>query len=178
MNTIKEFIGRNIEPEVYNHRDANKDEINTLLPTKSLKADRKYEHQVFNFLCRNRDSLGIRKVFRFKNLTIDGEIELIDGRLFAIEIKLRMNWLKACQSIWQFSRFLTSSEQCRNPIDGAIVFFEEFSADWLRKAKKKSFQNGWNHWYADYSNIYGNRIDLLRMKKNKIEGFPISKQAG
>ncbi len=178
MNTIIELVGRSIEPEVNNHPNAQKEEINSLLPIKNIRADLKYEHQVFNFLYSNRDRLGIQKVFQFNNLLIDGEIKLIDGRLFAIEIKLRMNWLKACQAGWQLSRFLTSDEALTNRIDGGIVFFEDFSSDWFRKAKKKSFQNGWNHWYTDHSKINEYKIHLLRVKKNKIEGFPFSQNSG
>jgi hypothetical protein len=35
---------------------------------------------------------------RFKNSLVDGELVLSDGTRLPIEIKWRMNWMKACQA--------------------------------------------------------------------------------
>src|SRR5216683_3404281 len=60
------------------------------------------EVQVFNFLFSNRENLGIREVIKFRNLLVDGQIVLSDGTRLVVEVKMRMNWMKACQSEYQF----------------------------------------------------------------------------
>jgi hypothetical protein len=43
-------------------------------------------------------------------LYVDGQIELDNGNLYIIEIKYRMNWMKACQSGWQISKYLENEK--------------------------------------------------------------------
>jgi hypothetical protein len=40
------------------------------------KLSRKFECDVFNFLLENRDALGVQTVFKFKNLFVDGAVQL------------------------------------------------------------------------------------------------------
>jgi hypothetical protein len=59
-----------------------------------------------------------------------------------------------------------------HPVNGAIVFFESFQgAGWERKARSRLLENGWNHWYANYSNIDGHRADLFRLSQRAIEHY-------
>jgi hypothetical protein len=51
-----------------------------------------------------------RQVFEAANLLVDGGIELTDSRFIAIEVKYRMNWLKACQAGWRFGELLRRPE--------------------------------------------------------------------
>jgi hypothetical protein len=127
---------------------------------------------VFNFLFENRGALGIENVLVFKNLLLDGAIVLTNGHRLGLEIKLRMNWEKACQAEWEFRNFLKRPEAKNNSIAGGIVVFEEFSADWQRLFKVRDFRNGWSHWYYGHSQVEGLQIDLLQFDGKKFEGFP------
>lgn len=175
MNTLSEIIIRTFVPELYSHHEPKIEEI--VSPLSRLKSPRHldYECEVFNFLLENKDQLGIRHVFRFHNLEFDGGIQLVDEKMIAVEIKLRMNWMKACQSGWQFTQFLQKNQMQSDPflVTGAIVYFEEFSADWSRQAKSRVIENGWNHWYIGHSKVDNYRIDLVRIRQGKLEGFPL-----
>lgn len=172
MRTIFELTNQPICVKLHTPHKPQKQKVCSLFRSKKSHRPAGYEDEVFNFLLKNKKALGIRRIFRFKNLSVDGEIELSDGKILAIEIKLCMNWLKACQSGWQFSRFLKYDEARTNPVNGAIVFFEKFTADWARKAKSKAIENGWNYWYAGHHKVDRYRIDLVRICKQKLEYFP------
>jgi hypothetical protein len=114
-------------------------------------------------------------VSRFKNRLVDGQIVLADGRRLVIELKLRMNWLKACQSEWQFRHFLKRFDGGGPaiPVHGAIVFFEEFSGDWDRPKAKRRNVWGWEAWYLYYRDaIDGKPMDLVRLRGGVMAGYP------
>jgi hypothetical protein len=108
LTTIADLICLDIKPEDKKRR---KGKVRTLsspldLPA-SAKPARKYECEVFKYLLENKVALGIKTVFRFENLRVDGAILLADGKTrLAVEIKYRMNWTKACQAGYEFRRFL------------------------------------------------------------------------
>jgi hypothetical protein len=117
-------------------------------------------------------------------LVVDGAIELVDGTRLAIEVKMRMNWTKACQAEWQFKQFLNQTNEARvHPVSGTIVFFEEFKGDgWERQARRRLLQNGWNHWYTYYSKVEHKaqeyRMDLFRICEARFEHYGIAKENG
>jgi hypothetical protein len=80
----------------------------------------------------NRATLGVKAVMKFSALLVDGAVELEDGRRLAVEIKFRMNWGKACVAEYEFRNFLKRTERRPFPVDGGLVFFEQFSGDWCR----------------------------------------------
>lgn len=168
MFTIQKII--NLQPisEEFNHRIPQKSLVNTISEKVWAEKSLAYEDEVFNFLFLNRIDLGIINVYRFKNNVLDGEIELQEGTI-PIEIKLKMNWLKACQSEWQFSQFLRRQEN--NKLKHGIVFFEEFSGDWAIKAKSRQRENGWNRWYNEHYNNNNLFLQLVRLQKGLIEIF-------
>lgn len=129
-----------------------------------------FELRVFAFLLDRGREHGIVKVFRFENLMVDGGLFLDDGRFLAIEIKYRMNWLKACQAGWQFGEFRRRLEADRYRPVGGIVFFEEFSGDWSRR--RGTVERGWMNWYDDHIVLPGDetfRIDLVRFRNGRLE---------
>jgi hypothetical protein len=63
------------------------------------------------------------------------------------------------------------------PVEGGIVVFEEFSGDWNRQAARRLLENGWSHWYRGKADVDGCRLDLLRLRDGKLEGFPIARWA-
>ena len=136
-----------------------------------------YEIDVFNFLLAHKESLGISELSRFRALLVDGELRLSDGRRLALEIKYRMNWTKACQAGWQFSQFLKTREAKERPVDGGLVFFEEFSGDWASKSRNRLLEVGWSRWYGGHSQVERLRIDLLRLRNGVYESFPAAIQA-
>ncbi len=78
-----------------------------------------------------------------------------------------MNWEKACQACAQVGWFRTRG----NPIDGGIVIFEEFTADWAREKVRWRVEPGWSYFYTDHHRVEGVRVDLLRLRAGKLESF-------
>jgi hypothetical protein len=130
---------------------------------------------VFNFLLQKKADLGSQAVYKFANLRVDGGILLGDGRRLAVEAKLRMNWKKALEAESELRWFLRSSEAKTHPVQGAIVFLEEFQgAGWDKRPRCRFLENGWNHWYANYSNIDGYRADLFRLRQGTLEHYGLA----
>ena len=176
LTTIADLISLDVKPE---ERQRRKEKVKTLTALldcpEHAKPSRKYECDVFNFLLQKKEDLGIQAVYKFANLRVDGGILLVDGRRLAVEIKLRMNWKKALEAESEFRRFLRSSEANAHPVQGAVVFFEEFQgAGWDKRPKCRFLENGWNHWYANYSNIDGYREDLFRLRQGAFEHYGLA----
>jgi hypothetical protein len=158
-STLADLISLEIKPEDRRRRKPVVTALSApILCPERAKLPRRFECGVFNFLLEKKDELGIETVFKFKNLFIDGAVQLVDGRRLAVEVKLRMNWSKALQAELEFRRFLLTSVAEANPVNGAIVFFESFKgAGWERKPKSRMLENGWNNWYTNYREIGGYR---------------------
>src|SRR5207244_3643111 len=131
-----------------------------------------FEHQVLTYLIKHREILGIVRVFQAENLFVDGGLALDDGRFLAVEIKYRMNWLKACDAGWQFVAFTRRREAWQYRPVGGIVFFEEFSADWAKTMPRQGgVERGWAHWYDTHAVLPGHktfRLDLIRFRQGKL----------
>jgi hypothetical protein len=172
MDTLSALLDRNpvFKPVVGHERNVE----NLITPLHSAGSTRpiSYEDEVFNFLLANKDLLGIKSVCKFTNLLLDGQIVLTDRRRLVIEIKLRMNWLKACQAEWQFRQFLKRRRyEEKIPLSGGIVFFESFTSDWSRPVG--GIIRGWKHWSLYHSEIDGLRVNLLQFRDQKLEGCPL-----
>lgn len=176
MTTIAELISRRITPEEKSDYDGQIIVLDSLTRGNCDKEWSDFEYQVFSFLLENKRELGLKSVMQFKNLVMDGAIELSNGRCLAMEFKFRMNWEKACQAEWQFRTYLKRKDRTPFlPVQGGLVFFEEFSGDWERIAKtKRVLENGWSHWYRGHSEVEGHRLDLLRLRKGSLDHFPLT----
>jgi hypothetical protein len=174
MSMLSKLISCRPAPEAKHPNKAKMEPLSGRIHVKSEKPHAKYEVEVFNFLFDNREALGIKSVVKFKALLLDGAVELSDGKRLAIEIKFRMNWLKACQAGWQFRNFLRRHKAIAGPVDGGLVFFEEFSGDWKRPAPSRLLQNGWNNWYRTHCEVDAIHVDLLRLCNGKLETFHIA----
>lgn len=174
MPTIGELIELNVEPEDQEHREPVIRPISgPLAYPDNVRLSRKYEFDVFNFLWAERKALGIDTVFKFENLFIDGALLLSDGRRLAVEIKLRMNWQKACQAGWQLKQFFTKTDEAKaHNYVRAVVIFEELQGDgWHKRAQCRILPDGWNHWYMYHALIEGRRVDLFRVKDRVLEHY-------
>jgi hypothetical protein len=176
MNTISEMTSRRFTPEEKKRKNANSETLSVPIPGRSEKPHDLYEAEVFNFLVANKEGLGIKSVFKFTALLVDGAVELMDRKRLTVEIKFRMNWEKACQAEYQFRNYLKRKDRMPFPVDGGLVFFEQFSGDWQRHVSCRDLENGWNHWYRSHSDVDGLRLDLLRLSKGQIEPFPLGEQ--
>jgi hypothetical protein len=174
LPTISELISLDFTPEVKKRKKAKVSPLSVPLdwPDDS-KPPSRYEYHVFKFLLENKDTLGIQTVFKFENLRVDGAILLLDKRRLAIEIKLRMNWMKACQAQYQFGRFLLTDEAKTHPaVSGAIVFFEDFEGNgWEKRPKYKVLEDGWNNWYTSHFKVEGHRLDLFRLRQQEFDCY-------
>ncbi|MEJ7848367.1 MAG: hypothetical protein WKF92_09785 [Pyrinomonadaceae bacterium] len=166
MKSIPEFLDTDCAPDGYKRRECKRVEIIDTIDANSGIPFRDFEIDVFNFLCTNRAILEIRKIYRFQNCILDGEIETSCGRNVPIEIKYRMNWTKACQAQWQFARYLVSRNHMAD-ISTGIVFFEEFSGDWDRQSATRSRKNGWDRWYGEHQDTIP--LHLLQLKDEEIQ---------
>jgi hypothetical protein len=146
--------------------------IHVLAGTESPPAA--YEFEVFNFLLSHQQHLGIARIWRCRNVRVDGLIDLEDGQRLVLEIKYRMNWEKACQACSQFGWFVMRAEEFERPVDGAIVVFQDFSADWARRVPSRRLENGWNYWYTDHFEVEGLPCNLLRLRDNSLETFAMA----
>lgn len=174
MATLSELISRRITPEVKVPNKPGIKPVSAPLPTNSDNAAYKYEAEVFNFLRDHKEALGIKTIFKLTAVIVDGAVELLDGKRLTLEIKLRMNWKKACQAEWQFRTFLRRHTTVTGPVNGGLVLFEEFLGDgWERQAARRRLEDGWSEWYRNHAEVDGFRLDLLRIRKGKLEGFPI-----
>lgn len=169
MLTISEILAMDPNPDDLRHPPPNSEEILEPSSAVSAVAHYTYEREVLTFLFNNRHRLGIEKLYRFKNQSLDGELILQNGASVPFEIKFRMNWLKACQANWQFARFttLTGRDHC----DTGIVFFEEFSGDWAVTAKSRSIPNGWIRWYKEHYKLHGLNFHLVKLCNGQIETY-------
>lgn len=185
MPTIAELIARQITPEEKGAHDPRIDTLTGPITPRSAKPHDRYEADVFNCLWANRKQLGIAFVRKFTARLVDGCVELTDATRLAVEVKYRMNWKKALEAENEFRRFLKHCPNEAKGVSGGLVFFEEFSGDWTRKAVCRNFENGWSHWYRDHSVIEDRRLDLLRLVRKPsptnddadwcLEGFPAGK---
>lgn len=136
-----------------------------------------FEVEVFNFVFANRERLGVSSITRCRNVRVDGLIDLADGQRLALEVKYRMNWEKACQACSQFSWFVKRADAVERPVDGAIVVFRDFSADWARRSPSRLLENGWNYWYTDHHEVEGRPCNLVRLRDGTLESFPLALEA-
>jgi hypothetical protein len=174
MATLFELISRSITPEALERNSPKVETLCAPIQGNGQKPHGQYEARVFNFLLANKEGLGIKAVMKFTALLVDGAVELIDGKRLTVEVKLRMNWEKACQAEYQFRNFVKRTDRKPFSVDGGIVIFEEFSGDWNRKAGCRLLENGWSKWYRNHSEVDEFRVDLLRLRGEKLEGFPIA----
>jgi hypothetical protein len=176
MKTIAELTDQVTKPTDKVRKTEMKLELTSPLPF-GIKKSRHfiYEVEVFNHLLQNKDALGIQSVWKFTNLFLDGAIALSDKRRLAVEVKLRMNWLKACQAEWQFRNFLKRTNEAKtNRVDGALIVFEEFSGDWNKKSGKAKNLWGWEGWYLYYCDAFvAKPMVLVSLRNGKLEGYPV-----
>jgi hypothetical protein len=139
----------------YQPLNAAREVLEVPLQTTSASEPKLYEAEVYNYLITHKDVLGIRNVIRLKNASADGEMELLDGSRVLVEIKYRMDWEKACQAGWQLLESFNLLEPLKlSPTPHAgLVFFEQFSGDWNRKAVSRPLQAGWYYWYAGHHKL-------------------------
>ena len=103
--TISALLSRSAAFKLVAQKTASRELLSTPCAVSSGERSADYEGEVFNALLEGRRTLGIRDVFRCKNALVDGALILMDDRALVVEIKLRMNWTKACQAGWQVRQF-------------------------------------------------------------------------
>jgi|SRR6516225_1994464 hypothetical protein len=131
-----------------------------------------FEADVFNFLLNHKEPLGIRELWRCKNVRIDGLLALDDGRRVALEVKYKMDWEKACQACAQVAWYRKSLMTEDKSLDSGLVVFNEFARDWARTKKSSLVEIGWSNWYAEHREAEGVRMDLVRLRDGVFESFP------
>jgi hypothetical protein len=167
---IADIINIPIPPPVINRRSGRLVELTAPPVSGRTAIPDQFERTVLTFLIEQRQTLGVARLFHAENLLVDGALALDDGRFLAVEIKYRMNWLKACQTGWQFGQFTRMPESRQYRPVGGIVFFEEFSGDWARRLGQ--IERGWANWYADHAALPGDdtfRLDLVRFRQGRLE---------
>jgi hypothetical protein len=175
MKPLSDLLGRRINAQDKKRKKRSEIELSQgELPEATMPLFAQYEMSVFNFFFENRTDLGIRSVVRFKNILVDGQLTLTDGRRLLVEVKYRMNWLKACQSEWEVRQFLKRyAKPDAGVFHGAIVVFERFSGDWDRQAARAKNKWGWEAWYLyHHDNIVGKPMELLMLWDGRFEGYP------
>lgn len=160
--TIHEILALRCKTESIPRKDPKEFEVNSDFFQERATEYGNYEMEVFKYLYDDRASRNIKTVYALKNQLIDGKLLLIDDTIVPIEIKFRMNWPLACQTIRQFTGFCGRNE---NSFENGLVIFEKFNRDWAKKATGRSMQNGWIHWYKDYFETNGIKLQLVKLPK-------------
>jgi hypothetical protein len=171
MRTIKEILGLHPKPDDWDRRPPSRVEVTAPIAKVRKLTSLAYEDEVFTFLFEHRKELGIERIYRLKNQRMDGELELPGGDLVAIEIKFRMNWLKACQSGYQFRRYLAINAARKGPTKAGIVFFKEFSGDWQKRWKARPIELGWVAWYLTHHQVNDLPFHLVRLAEGQLETY-------
>ena len=176
MNTIASIIGSIPEnKEKFDIKELLCKSIDSIPPMHRKSPTKEYEDDVLRFLIDKKDELGIEQVYRYENSSVDGRIKLKDGRLIDIEIKYRMDWMKACQANWQFMHLIKERNEKFGTASNGIVFFEEFSGDWAKKEKKFTVENGWIHWYVDHYDLKVIKVNLIQCVNGNFKLYPFLK---
>jgi hypothetical protein len=173
MERLADLFSEQTPPEPIATRAPTSRVLESLVDKRGSKTvPAQFEDDVFNFLLAHKEELGISELVRFTSSSVDGAIQLHDGRRLALEIKYRMNWQKACQAGWQISQFLRTAEARERPVRGGLVVFEEFNEDWVRPAKKRLLEVGWSNWYTGHCEVEGVRVELVRLRDGAYQSFP------
>ena len=173
METISDLTTRHIAPDPRKRHEGKVELLFSPIAANKAAKPAMYEAEVFNFLLRFKGTLGVQTVMRFTNLSVDGAIDLFDGKRLVIKMKHRMNWMNACEAESEFRQFLGNTDKAKpNPVRGVIVFFEEFSGDWAKQDKSRSHVNGWDYWYEGHCKVEGHRMDLLNYSEGKLAAYP------
>jgi hypothetical protein len=169
--TIKEILALQPRPKDWDRKSPGEAEITDAIWKERKRRSYTYEDEVFTFLFDQRKDLGIQRIYRLKNQLIDGALELPNGDRVAIEIKLRMNWLTACQSGFQFRHFLAMKGASNKGVKGGIVFFEEFSDGWQTQLKNRPIALGWVAWYREHHRANDLPLQLVRFFRGELETY-------
>ena len=173
MESLADLISRDISPEPGRVNSPTAHPIDAPILADGTETEpHAFEIAVFNFLLAHKEALGVKAVWRCRNVRIDGLVDLDDGRRVALEIKYRMNWEKACQACAQFGWYRTRVEANEKPLSSGLVVFEAFSGDWARRKPHWLLENGWSFFYMDHREVEGLRVDLVRLRDGMLESFP------
>jgi hypothetical protein len=115
-----------------------------------VKRRTEFEQEVFRYFYYHKEEQGIDAIYPFINMYVDGALKLKNRKAITLEIKHSLNWFKACNARVEIQRlqkypkqwnFFT--EKVSKKLDGALVVFKEFNADWRRKRQNDKWEDGW-----------------------------------
>lgn len=112
-----------------------------------------FEIEVFTYLNRNMQELGIVQAYALKNMLVDCALKLNSGAVILLEIKYALNWHNCCTARTEIQRFMAERLFEDLPMNQApnraLIMFHHFSGDWDRKSKQHKLKNGWNFFYEE-----------------------------
>jgi len=154
---VQDIIDRKIEPEWGpTPQKPRLIEITELLPPPpSKRADLVFEKTVFNYIHKNKLTLGVGNIYQLHASRADGLLKLDTGQMVLLEIKYALGWVKSCQARIQFEGFLKLNIYNKINIDrpaNALIIFHHFSGDWARTGKSNR-QIGWENFYLEQNDL-------------------------
>jgi len=170
---LDDILNKKIEPEPFGKRKPELTEVAAPLTSVYKREDYKFPQEVLNYFLKNKNTLGVNKIYRLKNSIIDGLLELNTGKVILLEIKYVLNWTKCCQARLQFQRFFIEKFYDKLSIkkpEGALIVFHHFSGDWGRKrAKNRRYLDGWNRFYEEENILRENLIktDIVQLTDDR-----------
>jgi hypothetical protein len=123
-----------------------------------VKRKQEFEEEIFSYLKTHKEDHDIKTLFPLDNMCVDGALLLGSGEAIVLEIKHSLGWLRVCNARIQVQTMRKDPkmwkyyvEHVSEDVDGALIIFKEFSADWKDKWSKgrSTFQKGWHHFYAE-----------------------------
>jgi len=150
---FREEINRHIRTvKATEHRDPKSD----LVQDGKVKRKNNFEKEVFSYLFEHKKEQEIAEIYSFENMLIDGTLKLNNGKVIALEIKRSLNWLRTCNARVQIQRLLKDQKKWDyflglgfKKLDGALIVFKDFSADWRLKRSSHERELGWYHFYEE-----------------------------
>jgi hypothetical protein len=147
------IINKSIEPIYGTKRKGQKRELDDYI-SENHSGYNEFERRVFNYLFENRAALGIKKVYRLTNASVDGLLELDNREMILLEIKSALGWAYCCQARIQIQRFLTEKLHdklaVKKPDDALIIFQKFVGSDWR--------QRGWDLFYEEENVLSGDMV--------------------
>lgn len=170
---IHEILNKKFQFEKFGKNEPKLIEVVAPLTKRYKRKDKKFEQKVFNYFLKNKDTHGVKKIFRLKNSIVDGAFELENGEIILLEIKFALNWVKCSQARLQFQRFFIEKLYDKLPIEkpkGSIIVFHHFSGDWGKKRSvHRRYLDGWNRFYEEENIFRGHLIktDIVQLNNSQ-----------
>lgn len=183
MHIVERFQARAVVPP-RQHKLAQAQLVKVPPTLKGESPTDQFQAAVLWHLFRHRRQLKLVEVWSFRYAMIDGAIVDASGDAMAVEVKLRMNWTKACQAGWQIDYFFnrkwqwkegTNWPRPRRWVGGLVICGEFQGSGWDLHPRGLEWCLGWDRWFQEHDRLRDSRPLVLVQyieDEDKLVGHP------